>query len=88
MAKPALGVLAVFTFINFWNSCLWPLIIVNSQDLATVPLGLTMFHGQYSTAWNYLMAASRISMLPSMVLVIALQRYLVQGIALTAFGGR
>lgn len=88
LATPALGVLAVFTFINYWNSFLWPLIIVNSQDVATVPLGLNMFHGQYSTAWNYLMAASTISMLPSVLLVIVLQRYLVQGIALTGFGGR
>jgi multiple sugar transport system permease protein len=88
LAKPALGVLAVFTFISYWNGFLWPLIIVNSQDLATVPLGLNMFHGQYSTAWNYMMAASTISMLPSVVLVVVLQRYLVQGIALTGFGGR
>ena len=88
LARPALGVLAVFTFINYWNSFLWPLIIVNTQDTATVPLGLSMFHGQYGTQWNYMMAASAISMLPSTLLVVFLQRYLVQGIALTGLTGR
>jgi multiple sugar transport system permease protein len=88
MAVPALAVLAVFTFINYWNSFLWPLIIVNSQAHATVPLGLNMFMGQFGNQWSYLMAASTISMLPSLVLVLATQRYLVEGIALTGFGGR
>src|SRR5919198_268463 len=88
MAVPALAALAVFTFINYWNSFLWPLIIVNSQAHATVPLGLNMFMGQFGSQWNYLMAASTISMLPSLFLVLATQRYLVEGIALTGFGGR
>lgn len=87
MAAPALAVLAVFTFINYWNSFLWPLIIINAQNHATVPLGLNMFMGQYGSQWNYLMAASTISILPSVVLVLATQRYLVEGIALTGFGG-
>ena len=87
IAKPALAVLAVFTFINYWNSFLWPLIIVNGQDHATVPLGLNIFMGQYGSQWNYLMAASTISILPSVLLVLATQRYLVEGIALTGFGG-
>jgi multiple sugar transport system permease protein len=88
MATPALAVLAVFTFINYWNSFLWPLIIVNSQEHATVPLGLNMFMGQFGSQWNYLMAASTISILPSLLLVLATQRYLVEGIALTGVGGR
>lgn len=46
LIKPALAVLAVFTFINYWNSFLWPLIIINSVDeKATVPLGLQLFSG-------------------------------------------
>lgn len=87
LSTPALAVLGVFTFINYWNSFLWPLIIVNGQDHATVPLGLNIFMGQYGSQWNYLMAASTISILPSVLLVLATQRYLVEGIALTGFGG-
>jgi multiple sugar transport system permease protein len=88
MAVPAIAVLSVFTFINYWNSFLWPLIIVNSAEHTTVPLGLEQFFGQYGNQWNYLMAACALSMLPSFLLVIATQRYLVKGIALSGFGGR
>jgi multiple sugar transport system permease protein len=87
-AKPAIAVLSVFTFINYWNSFLWPLIIVNSTDMATVPLGLNMFRGQQGNQWHLMMAASMISMLPSAALLLLLQRHLVRGIALSGLGGR
>jgi multiple sugar transport system permease protein len=88
LTKPALGTLAVFTFIGYWNSFLWPLLIVSDVDMATVPLGLNMFLGQTGNQWNLLMAAATISVIPSAVLVIALQKYLVKGIALSGLGGR
>jgi multiple sugar transport system permease protein len=88
IARPALAVLAVFTFIGYWNSFLWPLIIVNTSNMATVPLGLDMFRGQQGSQWHLMMAASMISMLPSVVMLLLLQRYLVRGIALTGMGGR
>ena len=88
VAKPAIAVLAVFTFINYWNSFLWPLIIVSTQDMATVPLGLNAFLGQQGNRWELLMAASTISMLPTALIVIFLQRHLVKGIALSGLGGR
>lgn len=88
IAKPAVAVLAVFTFINYWNSFLWPLVIVNSREMATVPLGLNLFLSQNGNQWHLLMAASAISMLPTLVLVVLLQRHLVKGIALSGLGGR
>jgi multiple sugar transport system permease protein len=88
LAKPALGVLAVFTFIGYWNSFLWPLLVVNGTDLATVPLGLNMFLGRFGNQWSFLMAAAAVSMLPTTLLVIGLQKYLVKGIALNGLGGR
>ena len=88
IAKPAVAVLAVFTFINYWNSFLWPLVIVNSRDMATVPLGLNLFLSQNGNQWHLLMAASAISMLPTLILVVLLQRHLVKGIALSGLGGR
>lgn len=88
VAKPALGVLAAFTFINYWNSFLWPLVITNDTSVTTVPVGLNMFLGQNGSQWNYLMAASTISILPSVIIVVLLQRYLVSGIALSGLGGR
>jgi multiple sugar transport system permease protein len=89
LATPALGLLALFTFTGQWNSFLWPLIVVNSTDHATIPLGLTAFQGQQGTDWNYLMAGAAISMLPGLTLTLLLQKYIFKGIAISSgFGGR
>ena len=88
ISAPAFAVLAVFTFISYWNSFLWPLIIINDTDLMTVPLGLQLFLGQQGQRWELLMAAATISMVPTVLLVLALQKYLVRGIALSGLGGR
>lgn len=88
IAAPAFAVLAVFTFISYWNSFLWPLIIVNDTNQMTVPLGLQLFLGQQGQRWELLMAAATISMMPTVLLVLALQKYLVRGIALSGLGGR
>ncbi len=88
LSRAALGVLGLFTFITFWNNFLWPLIVINTEDIVTIPLGLQMFQGQHGTEWSYMMAGSTISVLPGIILVILLQRSLVQGITLTGIGGR
>jgi multiple sugar transport system permease protein len=88
VSAPALAVLAVFTFITYWNSFLWPLITVSDTNKMTVPLGLQLFLGQQGQRWELLMAASTIAMVPTIILVLALQKYLVRGIALSGLGGR
>jgi multiple sugar transport system permease protein len=89
LARPAIAVLTVFTFIAFWGSFLWPLIIVNSvAEKGTVPLGLAQFIGQQGTQWNLMMAASVLAMLPTVLLVILLQKHLVRGLLVTGLGGR
>jgi multiple sugar transport system permease protein len=88
VSAPALAVLAVFTFISYWNSFLWPLITISDTNKMTVPLGLQLFLGQQGQRWELLMAASTIAMVPTVALVIALQKYLVRGIALSGLGGR
>lgn len=89
LAKSAVAVLLVFTFIAFWNSYLWPLIVVNDYaSLGTLPIGLATFAGQFGTRWDLQMAATIISMIPTTVLVIALQKHLISGIATAGLGGR
>jgi multiple sugar transport system permease protein len=88
ISAPAFAVLAVFTFISYWSSFLWPLIIINDTDRMTVPLGLQLFLGQQAQRWELLMAGATISMVPTVLLVLALQKYLVSGIALSGLGGR
>lgn len=89
LAGPALAVLAVFTFLNFWNGYLWPLIITTTYEkMGTLPLGLASFAGQYVTRWDLQLAAALIAMIPTTILVIALQKHLVKGIATAGLGGR
>lgn len=89
LSRSTLAVLAVFTFIAYWNSFLWPLVIVNDvSQLGTIPLGLQQFFGQQGTQWHLLMAASVISMLPTTILLVVLQRHLVRGVVTSGLGGR
>ena len=89
LSKSAVAVLAVFTFLSFWNSYLWPLIVtVDYNAHGTLPVGLASFAGLTGTRWDLQMAAAIISMIPTTVLVIVLQKHLVKGIAMAGLGGR
>lgn len=89
LAKPSLAVLGVWTFITYWNSFLWPLIVVNDvHQLGNVPLGLQTFFGEHGAAWNLVLAASVISIAPTLIVVILLQKHLVKGIATVGLAGR
>lgn len=89
LARPTLAVLGVFTFIAFWNSFLWPLIVTDDVDTyGTVPLGLQQFFGQQGSQWHLVMAASVFSMVPTVILLVALQKHLVRGIVTSGLGGR
>lgn len=88
MSKPALSTLAIFSFIGQWRNFLWPLIVINRTEMKTLPLGIRMFQGQYGTEWNLLMCATAIVIIPSILIFIILQKYLVEGISLSGMGGR
>lgn len=89
LSKSAVAVLAVFTFLSFWNSYLWPLIVtVDYNAHGTLPIGLASFSGLTGTRWDLQMAAAIISMIPTTVLVIVLQKHLVKGISMAGLGGR
>ena len=87
LARPALIVVAIFTFLDNWNDFIGPLIYLSNPDKFTVALGLASFQGLYSTQWAYLMAASTVMTLPTVVLFFAAQRYFVRGIVLTGIKG-
>jgi multiple sugar transport system permease protein len=83
LARPALATLAVFTFMGVFNDFLWALIVVNSQELYTVQLGLAIFRDRYSTEWGPLMAGSVAATLPILILFFVAQKHFIQGIALS-----
>jgi len=83
LAGPALATLAIFSFRGAWNDFIWPLIVINSENMKPLSVGLASFHGLYETNWPYLMAASTIALIPIIIVFILAQRYFVRGIALT-----
>jgi multiple sugar transport system permease protein len=87
LSRPALAVVAVLGFMNVWNSFLWPLIMLNSTDKYTLPVGLQLLNSEHSTQWTFLMAGDMIALVPILVVYIAAQRYFVQGITLTGLKG-
>jgi multiple sugar transport system permease protein len=87
LAMPALATIAVFSFVASWNSFLWPLIIVNSPDLMTLPVGLSNLQGRYATAWNLLMAGSTVAVLPILVVYGIGQKHLIRGATLSGLKG-
>jgi multiple sugar transport system permease protein len=88
LARPALAALAIFTFINEWNSFLWPLIVTTKPEMNTLIVGLNTLRGQYNTAWNLLMAGSVIAIVPILLVFALGNRYFIKGITTSGFGGR
>ncbi len=87
LSKPVLAVVAIFNFQGSWNDFLWPLVIVQSDRMRTIQLGLTLFHSQHTVDWGVLMAGTAIATFPTVAIFLAAQQYFVQGIALTGIKG-
>lgn len=83
LSKPALATLAVFIFLQNWNDFLWPLVVINSSERKTLPVGIAGMVGQYNTEWGLLMAGAALSVVPMLIIFLAAQRYFVQGITVT-----
>jgi len=83
LSKPALATLTTFTFMGFWGSYMWPLVVTISPELRTLPIGLQYFVGQHATNYTQLMAGSTMALIPVLVLFIFNQRYFVEGIKLS-----
>jgi multiple sugar transport system permease protein len=83
LSRPGLAALTIFSFMASWNSFLWPLLIVNDPQIMTLPLGLSTLQGQYTTAWNQLMAGTVLSIIPIVIVYILAQRQFIEGLALS-----
>lgn len=80
--KPALGALTIYTFLSSWNGYLWPLIVLRDEAKYTLPIGLANLIGIYRQDYGMLMAGTLLSLLPIVILFLAMQREFVQGITL------
>lgn len=88
LSKPALTTVAIFQFQWTWNDFLNPLIYINTQSKKTIALGLQDFYKSQTTVeWQQLMAASVLMVAPVVLVFFFLQRYFIEGIALTGLKG-
>jgi multiple sugar transport system permease protein len=87
LSKPALTTLAIFTFVGTWNDFLRPLIYLSSNENQTLTLGIYAAQGLFSTNWPVLMAMVALSLLPVVIMFLALQDLFVKGVALTGIKG-
>lgn len=81
--RPALGALAIFTFLNYWNDYLNPLIMLNEVKKMTLPLALSFFASQHAADLSATMAASALIMIPVTVVFMIFQKHFIKGIAMT-----
>ncbi|UYQ65816.1 ABC transporter permease subunit [Streptomyces peucetius] len=79
MSRPILSALAVFFFLANWNAFVWPLVATNDRPLTVVQLGIASFQTQYSSNWNYILAAT-VAALPMLALFFRFQRQIVESI--------
>lgn len=83
MVRPSLATLAVFAAMASWNDFLWPLFVINDQQLMTLPVGLSLLQGRYATDWNLIMAGAVISVVPIILVFLAAQRAFVNGVVMS-----
>jgi multiple sugar transport system permease protein len=84
MSTNGLAVVGIFTFITTWNNFLWPLIVLNTEDMRTLPIALATFQSTNETDYGLLMAGGVVMAIPMFVVFFAFQRYFLKGVT---FGG-
>jgi len=87
LVTPALSALAIFTFLGNWTAFFWPLIVVTSRELYTLPVGLSSFAVEQSIQWEMIMTGAALATLPTLLVFLVLQRYIVRGVMLAGLKG-
>lgn len=87
LAQPGIVTLSIFTFIGNYASFFWPLILIKSEGLRTLPIGMLYFDTIYGRQTNLIMAASVMNIIPLIILFVVSQKFLVKGIQIGAVKG-
>ncbi|HET7531507.1 MAG TPA: carbohydrate ABC transporter permease [Nocardioidaceae bacterium] len=84
LCGPAMATLGILTFLGSWNNFLWPLVVAQTEDKYTLPVALALYSvGQNATQYGLLLAGAVVVVIPVVAVFLALQRYIMQGIAMT-----
>lgn len=87
LSRSAIIVIAIFSFMFYWNDFMGPLIYLTDESKYTLAIGLQMFQGAYNTRWEELMAASTSIILPCVLIFIIGQKYFLEGITMSGLKG-
>ncbi|WP_325063135.1 carbohydrate ABC transporter permease [Halovulum marinum] len=80
LSTPILATVGVFVFVQSWNNFLLPLVVLNSREVFTWPLGMMQFRGEYVTEWNQTLAFVTLTIVPAIIFFLAAQKYIVAGL--------
>lgn len=83
LSKPSLATLAIFVMLSTWNDYIRPLIFLNTLNKYTLPLGLALLNGTFTTDWAVLMAGTTLAVVPVLIAYILAQDYFVKGVMLS-----
>lgn len=86
-ARPAVVTLLVLQFLANWNDFLWPLYVLFSEDMLTLPVGLSRLQGSYTIDYPVIMAGASLAAVPVLILFVFVQRYVIQGVAASGLKG-
>jgi multiple sugar transport system permease protein len=87
IAAPGMATLAIFTFLGAWNDFLWPLIVTNSDDVRTLPVGLALLARKNTVNWGDTMAGTVLVAAPMILIFLLLQRRFIEGLTAGAVKG-
>ena len=82
LSTPGMAALGIFTMMNAWNAFLWPLVVLRSNEMRTLVVGLAGVQGEFSVNYGMVMAGSVLTVLPLLVLYLFFQPYFVEGLRL------
>jgi multiple sugar transport system permease protein len=85
LSRPIMATLAIITFVQAWNTFLWPLIVTDTGDMRVLTVGIAAFQSNYGTQWNLMMAATFIALGPLLLLFFLFQKHIVRSIHLSGF---
>jgi multiple sugar transport system permease protein len=80
MSRSILAALAIFFFLANWNAFVWPLVATDDQNLSVIQLGIASFATQYTSNWNYILAAATVAAIPMLVFFFIFQRQMIESI--------
>lgn len=87
LSKPSLVLITIYNAVPIWNDFFFPLIFISSESKRPLPLGISIFFGQYQIQWDLIFAALALSIIPMIILYIFLSRYFIQGMTSGAVKG-